>query len=285
MKRTVEVGFHCTLTVGERGRTGVCLSGERGREVLLPFADLPEGMGEGDELSVFIFTDAHGEPMATVGRAKASLGQFAVLECMEVNEVGAFLDWGICKELFVPFSHQHVPMSAGRSYVVFVCLDKAERLMGTSKLARCFDYKPEAELQEGDSVSLMVYGRRDNAVLVVVDRRFSGVIFADRGFRRLVMGAELSGFVREVREDNRVEVVLTQAGKAGVDAAVGTILGRLRDAGGRLEVNDKSAPEVVLGHFGMSKKAFKRAVGNLLKRKKIRLIDGGIEVVGPDGAS
>ena len=272
----VQIGAYCTLTVASQGRLGLTLRDDEGGEALLPQAQAPEGARVGSRLKVFIHTDIEGEALATTSRPLALLGEFACLRCTDVNSQGAFLDWGLPKDLFVPFAEQHVRMVSGRDYVVAICrAERKGRLMASSKLARHFDYDT-GDVEVGDEVSLIVYGRRDNSVRVIVDGRYSGMIYADRSFRRLPTGHKLTGFVRVVRGDNKLEIVLTKQGREGIDEASERILDELHAAGGAMSVHDKSSPELIAARFDLSKKVFKRAVGALLKSSTIRLTGEGI---------
>jgi len=279
VKDNVVIGAYCKLTVARQIPEGFYLNDDNAGEAFLPIHKSPEGLDVGSEVEVFIHTDSDGEALATVEKPFVVLGGFASLRCTQVNAVGAFLDWGLPKELFTPFAEQHRKMVEGRTYVVVVCRDKRlGRLMASSRLAKHFDYNT-GDFEEGQQVSLLVYGQRDTSVQFVVDDGYSGIMYKDSGFRRLKIGSTLTGYVKAVRDDNKLEVTLTQAGTIGVEEASDKILRLLKASGGQLLVHDKSSPAEIEAIFQLSKKAFKRALGRLFRKGMIQKIEGGIELL------
>lgn len=280
MAHSIEIGRFHELTVSELVAGGVLLgAGERG--LFLPSHLVAADVDVGHRIEVFVYADREGAPQATTREPKAVLGEFACLPCVSVTGAGAFLGWGVPKDLFVPPDEQTSPMVQGRRYVVVVCLDrKGERLIGSAHLAKHFDYDVE-DIESEDEVDLLVYGHTDAGVQVVVDQRHRGLIHHSDVFRRLSKGDELRGYVREVRHDNRLDIVLTRRGVNGIQDAQTTILAALKAAGGSLPLHDRSSPGEIERALGMSKKAFKRGVGGLYKAKRILLGKSGISLVEP----
>ena len=278
MTGAIEIGRFSTLEVVDFVRGGVLLDARPG-ELFLPTQLAPKDVDIGDSVRVFIYTDHDGQPLPTTRAPAAALGDFACLECVAVTQRGAFLSWGLPKDLYVPPNEQETRMVVGRRYVAVVCLDrKGERLIATTKLAKHFDYDVD-DVELDDEVDLLVYEQAEAGIRVVVNQRHRGLIHRSQVHKRLTVGQELCGFVREVREDNRLDIVLERSGVAGIHDAREAILAALRRAGGSLALHDKSSPEEIKRTLGLSKKAFKRGVGGLYKAKRIRLHDASISLV------
>jgi len=275
---TIEVGRFYSLNVIEVVDGGVLLDA-RGRDLFLPSHLVTTAGSVGAPIEVFIYCDHEGAPQATTKAPAAVLGEFAYLKCVAVTPAGAFLAWGIPKDLYVPPHEQNPRMVEGRSYVVAVCLDhRGERLIGSAQLAQHFDYDI-GDIEAGREVDLLVYGTTDVGVQVVVDRRHRGLVYHTEVFKNLRIGEELRGYVRQVREDNRLDVGLTRCGLDGIQDAQQVILAALKRAGGSLPLHDRSPPEEIERALGMSKKAFKRGAGGLYKAKRIVIDENGIRLV------
>lgn len=274
----IAVGRFHQLSVVELVAGGVMLdAGDR--NLFLPSHLAGADVAIGHRIEVFVYTDGEGAPQATTKVPVATLGDFAYLRCVAVTRAGAYLDWGCPKDLYVPPDQQATRMVEGRSYVVVVCMDrKGERLMGSAHVAEHFDYDV-ADVQQGDEVDLLVYGHTDAGVQVVVDQRHRGLIHKSDAYRKLLVGAELRGFVSGVRHDNRLDITLTRRGLDGIQDAQETILEALKAAGGSLPFHDRSPPQEIERALHMSKKAFKRGVGGLYKAKRIVIDEHGIRLV------
>jgi predicted RNA-binding protein (virulence factor B family) len=276
----IEVGRFHQLSVVELVAGGVLL-GAAGRDLFLPSHLVATDVAVGDRIEVFVYTDGEGAPQATTWQPAAILGEIAYLRCVSVTRAGAYLDWGVPKDLYVPPDQQIARMVEGRRYVVAVCLDrKGERLMGSAHLAEHFDYDVE-DVAPGDEVDLLVWGRTDAGIQVVVDRRHRGLIHHTNVHRKLPIGTKLRGWVDQVRHDNRLDISLTRRGMEGMKDAQETILAALAAAGGSLALHDGSPPEAIERALGMSKKAFKRGVGGLYKARRIAIDEHGIRLVVP----
>ncbi len=278
----IAVGQFHQLSVVEFVAGGVLL-GAGDHDLFLPSHLVVRDVAIGQPIEVFVYTDREGAPQATTKVPLAILGDIAYLRCVSVTPAGAYLDWACPKDLYVPPDHQPTRMVEGRSYVVAVCMDrKGERLMGSGQLAEHFDYDV-ADVQPGAAVDLLVHGHSDAGVHVVVNRRHRGLIHRSDVYQKLAVGDELQGFVRQIRDDNRLDIGLTRPGFGGIQDAQATILAALRAAGGSLPLHDGSSPEAIERALHMSKKAFKRGVGGLYKAEKIAIDQQGIRLLaGPE---
>jgi len=284
MAQAIQMGRFQKLAVVELVDGGVLLAGEVGEEsvdLFLPAHQTPDDADVGTLIDVFIYGDHDGAPQATTKLPAAVLGEFALLRCVSVTDAGAYLAWGIPKDLYAPPSEQSTPMIAGRAYVVAVCMDRrGERLIASSILNPRMDYDVSA-VREGDAVDLLVHGHTDAGVLVIVENRHRGLIHRSQLHRELAVGVRVRGYVHKIREDNRLDVSLARRGTQGIQDAEAEILAALEKAGGSLPLHDKSAPAEIKRALGMSKKAFKRGVGGLYKARKIEITPSGIALLKP----
>lgn len=274
----IEVGRYQELEVVQRVAVGVFL-GSEADVALLPKKFVPSGTSLGDWLRVFVYRDSEDRLAATMLAPAATLGDIAVMEVVDESPHGAFVDWGLEKDLFVPTVEQEKPMRIGSWHVVHVRLDeRTDRLIGSTRLGRFFD--PEvAYLQPGREVDLLVWGFSELGTRVVVDLRHSGLVYASDTRRALEVGDELRGYVDRVRSDGKVDVSLRQRGRSAEIDAQSVILDALEAAdGGFLPLHDKSSPEAIARRFAMSKRLFKAAVGGLYKRELIELASDGIRL-------
>lgn len=273
----IDVGRFNTLPVLHLVDQGAVL-GDQDEQILLPAREIPCQLRDGEELRVFVYTTRQGLT-ATLQEPMVQLGGFAFLEVVDVNDYGAFVDWGLPKDLLVPFGNQYGPMKKGQRYVVGLRVHaKTRRLVGTTVLAGMFD-DDVSGLSPGDPVQLMVYGRIEHGYQVIVEGRHAGLVYGDQAFRKLKNGDQLQGWVAEVRDDHRLDITLQRTGRAGTDDACAAILAALDAAGGALPLHDKSSPELIQHRLHMSKKAFKKAVGRLYRNRLIEIADDGIRRV------
>lgn len=257
---------------------GLYLDGGSDGEILLPKRYVPEGVEVGDTLPVFIYNDSEDRIIATTEKPLALVGEFAFLEVVEVSGPGAFLEWGLMKQLFVPFREQREPMVVGRSYPVFVYVDfESHRITASSKLARFIDTS-RPELNDGDEVDIMLYQRTDLGWKAIVNQQYSGVLYENEVFQPLSIGQSLKGYIKQVRPDDKIDLMLQKPGFEKVDDFSKELYERLKAAGGFLSVTDKSPSEYIYNLFGVSKKTFKKAVGDLYKKRLIVLEETGIRV-------
>ncbi|MCM2263879.1 MAG: S1-like domain-containing RNA-binding protein [Desulfuromonadales bacterium] len=249
-----------------------------GRErILLSQREVPAGLKLGEYLHVFVYGDATGMPVATLRRPKALVGEFAFLKVTKIGPHGAFLDWGMEKDLLVPDKEQFEPMQQGHSYVVKVRLDRQGRPLGTARIDKCLS-NAEIEVAEGEKVDLLVWQFSALGAKVIVNNRHAGLLYRDEIGNRLNFGDRLTGFVRRIRADHKIDVTLRQGATSESDAAKAKIMAALTKGGGILALHDHSPPAAIETALGMSKKQFKKAVGGLYKAGLINLSERGISL-------
>lgn len=275
----IELGNFNTLEIVRKSSVGYFLSDEEGTEVLLPTKYTDPSSEVGEEVSVFCYLDHEERPIATNLRPLIKRNGFACLEVAALTEVGAFLDWGLEKQLLLPFREQLKPLEVGESVLVHCYLDpKSFRLLATMRLKSFFNV-PEPVLPAGEQVQLLVARRTDLGWEVIVNQAHAGLIFHSDVFGNLASGMELEGFVHQQRADGKLDIRLRQQGIDGLQQQAEEIKERLLRADGFLPLNDKSSAEEIKNRLGMSKKSFKRATGILYKNRDIEFVDGGIRLI------
>jgi predicted RNA-binding protein (virulence factor B family) len=275
-----EIGKTASLEVLRVVPMGLIL-GSAEHEVLLPKRYVPVGTSPGDVIEVFVYIDSENRPIATTEKPLAEADQFACLRVVSVSETGAFLDWQLPKDLLLPFRSQLQRVRPEERVVVRVLIDSISgRPVATAMVERFLEPPPD-DLREGQAVQLMVYEETDLGTKAIVDDHFEGLLYRDTGDRRLEMGWTGTGYVQRIRDDGKIDLTLVPSGRAGIDEARETLLEALQNAGGRLELTDRSPPEEIRRKLGLSKKAFKRAVGGLYRKRQIRIGDSSIELVSP----
>ena len=277
----IKLGDWNELVVNRFTDHGAYLEGGEVGEILMPNAYVERGVRIGDRVTVFVYLDQEERLVATTETPLARVGQFACLTVSWVNEFGAFLDWGLMKDLFVPFREQRRKMEVGRYYIVYIYIDEAShRIVGTAKVDRYLQPAAAGAYRKGEQVALLVQGRTDLGYKVIVDHKYSGLVYHDQAYAELHTGDELTGFVSQVRRDGKVDVSLQSLGVSRFRDFADQLLDELEQAGGTLPYCDASSAEDIAERFGVSKKTFKRAVGTLYKASQIHLIDGGIALGG-----
>lgn len=275
----IELGKINRLKVMKFVDFGLYLDGGREGEILLPSRYVPEGVQVGDEIDVFLYLDSEERLIATTEKPKAMVGDFAFLQVAWVNNFGAFLDWGLMKDLFVPFREQKMKMQKGRSYIVHLHIDEESyRIMASAKVERYLS-KEMPPYAEGDEVEILVWQKTDLGFKVIVDNRFGGLLYDSELFRHLQVGDRSKAYIKQVRPDGKLDVTLNLQGKAAVSDFSDILLAHLRNNAGKTALCDKSPAEEIYAMFGVSKKVFKKAVGDLYKRRLIRISDDGLELV------
>lgn len=274
----VRLGRYNQLEVVKEVDFGVYLDGGDDGEILLPARYVPEDCQPGDMLNVFIYLDNEERLVATTLTPYAQVGDFACLEVAWTNQYGAFLDWGLMKDLFVPFREQKNKMEKGERYVVHVHLDEdSYRIMASAKVERYLssDIPP---YHPGDGVEILVWQRTDLGYKVIVDNRFGGLIYATDVVRPLSTGTKTEAYVRQVRPDGKIDIVLQPDGPRKVDDFAEVLLDYIRQHDGFTTFQDKTPAEDIYATFGVSKKTFKKAVGDLYKKHLVILEEGGIRL-------
>ena len=277
----LNIGKHQLLTAEKETEFGFYLSdGRNHREtVLLPKKFAPAGFKEGDELEVFLLLDSEDRPVATTQKPKAEVGTLAVLRVKETTKIGAFLDWGLDKDLLLPFREQPQRVEAGRSYLVRLYIDeKTGRIVASRRLSR-FYTGDVRELVPNQEVKFTVWDKARLGWRVIIDDKYIGIIYDNELFRAVKPGDRFTGFVHCIREEeNRADIRFRPDGFDGVAAGKPAILDALEDAGGFLPLNSKSSVEEIQASFSFSKRVFKQLIGMLYKERKIVITDDGIRL-------
>lgn len=275
----IQLGKYNQLEVVKEVDFGMYLDGDEDGEILLPKRYVPEGCKPGDVLNVFIYLDMDERLVATTLDPYVQVGEFACLEVAWVNQFGAFLDWGLMKDLFVPFREQKAKMQKGGRYIVHVHLDdESYRIVASAKVEHYLS-KEKPTYKPGEEVHILVWQRTDLGYKVIVDNRFSGMLFHNEIFQPLEMGMQMKAFVKHVREDGKIDLILQRSGARNVEDFAEVLLQFIKDNNGYTSVNDKTDAETIYQTFGVSKKTFKKAVGDLYKKRLIILEPDGIRMV------
>lgn len=272
------IGKYNSLPVIAMTDNGAYLNAGELGEILLPNRYVPESCDIDTIVDIFIYLDSADRLIATTEKPLAEVDQFASLKVVQINKMGAFLDWGLKKDLLVPYNQQHTKMEVGKYYLVRVYLDtKTERIAASSKLDKFIDIWP-AEYTEGEKVALVIGGKTDLGFKAIINEQHWGLLYDNEIFKPLRIGRRLDGYIKKVREDGRIDLTLTRAGKGKVIDFKEQLLQHLADNDGFSPLNDKSAPELIQRTLGVSKKTFKATVGNLLKNGRIIIEPQGIRL-------
>lgn len=274
----IKLGDYNILTVVKEVDFGLYLDGGDEGEILLPRRYVPEGAEPGDTMEVFIYLDNEERLVATTEIPLAKVGDFAYLEVAWVNQYGAFLNWGLMKDLFCPFREQKMRMVKGNKYIVHVHLDEESyRIMASAKVEH-FLSEDMPSYQRGDEVDMLVWQNTDLGFKVIVDNKFQGLIYDDQIFEYIHTGDRMKGYVNTVRPDGKIDLMVQPLGRRRTTDFTDTLLEYMRDNGGTCPVGDKSDAEDIKDLFHVSKKVFKRAVGDLYKRRLISISDNGLKL-------
>lgn len=275
----LHLGIKNTLRILRGTTVGMFLGDEEGNDVLLPKKYVPEDAIVGDDIEVFIYKDSEDRIIATTLEPKIQLNEFACLQVRAVTGIGAFLDWGLEKDLFVPFREQNKKMEEGKWYVVYLYLDEeTDRLVASCKINRYFE-KENIDLSIGQEVNLLVFEETDMGMNVIIDGKYKGLIYENQIFQRIKIGTQTKGYIKNIREDKRIDVSLQKQGYENVEPNAERILEKLKANNGFLDITDKSDANYVMYQLEMSKKTFKKAIGALYRQRIIRLEDDGIYLV------
>lgn len=281
----IKIGDYNHLRVVKSVDFGLYLDGGDEGEILLPSRYVPEGCQVDDELDVFVYLDQEERPVATTLNPYAKVGDFACLQVAWTNEYGAFLDWGLMKDLFCPFREQKMRMVKGNRYIVYVTMDNDSfRLMASAKVDK-FLSKDYPKYKHGDEVDLLVWQKTQLGFKAIVDNKFSGLVYEDQIFRPLSVGDRLKGFIDHVRDDGKIDLTIQPTGRRQTEEFAEVLLQYLKDNGGHCDLGDKSPAELIADTFKVSKKTFKKAVGDLYRRRLISIDPDGISLVTLSGAS
>ncbi|MCS0403655.1 CvfB family protein [Vibrio diabolicus] len=275
----IKIGQINSLEVIKKADFGVFLDGDDYGSVLLPNKYVPEVTEIGDHVDVFLYFDSESQLAATIERPIAQVGEWGLMKIEGVNATGAFVNWGIKeKDLLIPFSEQRTRFSAGQTILVYVYTDKASgRIVGTTKFNKWLDKTP-ANYEVNEQVDLIIAERSQLGYKAIVNGKHWGMIFPSDVFGKLYIGKKLKGFIKQIREDGKIDLALQKVGVAKMDDLSSKILDLLEKKGGFLPLNDKSSPEAIFDAFRTSKGTYKKTIGGLYKQGKIVIEKDGIRL-------
>lgn len=271
----IEIGKYNTLKIDRQAEQGLYLESINNEDVLLPNRYIPEGWKINDQVNVFIYNDSEDRIVATTLKPKIKLNEFAFLQVKSISQFGAFMDWGLPKDLLVPHKNQHRKLAEGEWAIVYMYLDaKTKRLVGTIKTDHI--KKNPLVVREGDEVNLLISSKSDLGFNVIINNINFGIIYKNEIFQPLQIGNQLKGYIKKIREDGKIDACLQKQGYKKIEPNAIIILDELKKNNGKLSLTDNSQPNEILTQLQMSKKTFKKAIGGLYKQKKIRIEKDGI---------
>jgi predicted RNA-binding protein (virulence factor B family) len=275
----IQLGNYNTLEILRSTSVGLFLGDNEGTEILLPNKYVPDPIEIGEQLTVFCYLDSNERPVSTTLKPLIIRNEFAFLEVAELSAYGAFMDWGLEKHLLVPFREQRLKMEQGKKYVVHCYLDEQSfRLTASNKLDKFLDNENIVK-KVNDEVSLLISRKTDLGWEAVVDNRHKGLLFFSDVFKEIKIGDSLKGFIKNIREDNKLDVSIHAIGQKMLEPTAELILRKIKEADGFLTLHDKSSPEEIKAELQLSKKAFKKGVGVLYRERKILIEANGIRLV------
>lgn len=272
----IQIGQYHTLKATRETKSGLYLSDAEGQEILLPGKYIPKNIKTGDEISVFIYKDSEDRLVATTQHPKITLHQFAYLQVKAVNAYAAFVDWGLEKDLFVPYKEQPQKLIADKYYVFYLYIDEqTDRLVASANVKR-FLNNENLTVQAGDEVELLIWESTDLGYNVIVNNLYKGLIYKNELFTSIEIGERRKGYIKKIREENKLDIQLQKSGYENVEPNAAKIIAQLKANHGFLPLHDNSAPEDITRQLEMSKKTFKKAIGLLYKQQLIQLTENGI---------
>ncbi|MCX6880565.1 MAG: S1-like domain-containing RNA-binding protein [Verrucomicrobia bacterium] len=277
-----KIGERVTLRILREKTFGLFLDGGEMGEILLPRREMPAKWEVGGMVEVFIYNDSEDRPVATLKQPTAMPGHFARLRVVALTPVGAFLDWGLPKDLLVPFREQKTRLVSGKFYLVYVRVDETSgRIIATTRLARYLDLTPPP-WREGEAVDLIIHGKTALGYKAIINGSHSGLLFANEVFQPMQPGERVTGYIAGLRADGKIDLTLHPPGRARVTDLEGQILAELEARGGFWALCDSSSAEEIHHELGVSKRTFKQATGALLRKGKIGLSDQGLRLLQAD---
>jgi len=275
----IKLGDYNTLKIVKSVDFGLYLDGGEAGEILLPTRYVPKNAKIGYELEVFIYLDQDEKLVATTLHPLAKVGDIACLEVAWVNEYGAFLNWGLMKDLFCPFREQKMRMQKGYHYVVYIKEDEeSHRLIATAKVDK-YLYTDRPPYKHGDAVDILIWQKTDLGFKAIVDNHYQGLIYEDQIFQPLHTGDRMTAYVDHIRQDNKIDITLQPTGRRQTEEFSEVLLRYLQENEGHCDLGDKSPSELIADRFKVSKKVYKKAVGDLYRRRLITISDNGIDLV------
>ena len=274
----IEIGNYNTLRVVKELDFGIYLDGGEAGEILMPTKYVPKGTKPDDEIEVFIYSDTEDRLIATTETPFAKVNEFAFLEATALSKFGAFLDWGLIKDLLVPFREQKADMVEGGKYIVYIYLDEeTNRLAGSAKINK-FLSSETPPYTENDEVNILIESKTDIGFKAIIENEYAGLLYKNEVFKDVEKGDKLKAFVKKIREDGKIDLALQKSGYEQIDGISKNILQIIKDSGGFVGATDKSSPELIKALFNVSKKSFKKAVGTLYRQRIISIEDDGISL-------
>ncbi len=278
MEEDIILGKTHTLTINRFVDFGCYVDGKNLGEILVPKRYIPEGKREEDTIEVFVHTDSEDRIIATNEKPYIEVGQFASLKVLAVNKFGAFMDWGLMKDLFVPFIEQQTKMEVDRMYVVFAYVDSAtDRIAASSRLEQFMALGP-ANYELGEEVDIIITAKTDLGYKAIINKEHWGLIYMNQVFERIKIGDKRKAFIQKMRDDDKIDISLRKVGLEHIDDVSAKILEVLKEDE-FIGLHDKSDPDEIKRQFGISKKAFKKAIGGLYKQKLIAIEENGIRIL------
>jgi predicted RNA-binding protein (virulence factor B family) len=275
----VEIGKINTLEVVRETDNGIYLDGQELGEILMPQKFITDEVRSAGWADVFVYSDSEDRLVATTEKPFAMVGEFAWLKVVSVSRLGAFLDWGLPKDLLVPFREQKADMVEGRSYMVYIFVDMlTKRIAASAKLDKYLDNTPP-EYEFGEEVQLIISEETDLGYKAIVNNEHWGIIYKNQIYQTLYPGQNLAGFINKIRDDEKIDLLLEKPGYEKVDAISQKILDELKANRGFMAVSDKTSPDMINALFNISKKNFKKAIGSLYKKRLITFDSDGIRLV------
>lgn len=274
----LRLGDYNRLTVVKEVSFGIYLDGGDEGEILMPKKYVPEGCKPGDELEAFLYLDKDEKLVATTQTPLAKVGDFAFLRVAWANEYGAFLDWGLTKDIFCPFREQKTRLETGDSCIVHIHIDReTHRIVASAKVERYLntDFPPYAR---GDAASLLIWQKTELGFKVIIDNSYPGLVYSDQVFKRVHIGDRMTGYITAVRDDGKIDVALQPAGRAMTDSLSASLYEYIKSHGGVCRLTDKSPADDISRELHVSKKNFKKAVGDLYKRRLITIGDDALHL-------
>ncbi len=273
------IGKTCVVNVVKSVDFGFYLDVEELDTVLLPRKYAPDDLSVGDTVEVFLYLDSEDRPVATTQKPKACVGEFAYLQVVDNSPVGAFLDWGLDKDVLVPFGEQHRPMEVGKFYLVYLYIDRVDgRIVASSKIDSVLSDDSHHAYKPQQAVDLIIANSTELGYKAIVNHSHWGVLYKNEVYQRLSFGQSIKGFIKYIRPDGKLDLSL-QGGREARDKNTQRVLHYLQQQGGFAAVHDKSDPQLITELFGMSKGAFKKAIGGLYKQRVIRIEKDGIHLL------
>ncbi len=273
-----EIGKLNKLRVVKELDFGIYLDGDEKGEILLPIKQVPKETKVDDIIEVFIYNDSEDRIIATTIKPYGIVGDFVLLKTAAVDRFGAFMDWGLIKDILVPFREQKRTMEAGRSYIVYIYLDSiSQRIAASAKLNKYLD-KTKPEYKPNEEVDLLIHSQTDMGYKAIINNSHWGILYSNEIFQNLNVGQKIKGFIKKIRDDDKIDLYLNKSGYRQIDKISLNVLKIIKENDNYITVTDKSNPQVIYSIFSISKKSFKKAIGNLYKKKLIKIGKEGIRL-------